>query len=189
MNQRPDLVGNLAKFAIGGTVVAAPAAGTVSRTLIPDNAATVAGGAAVWLDLGVIESASEKVDSSKIDIFRPSPGVLQLDEQLESKLKRTISLKISECSNAMWLLLRRALKPTSPLTGALGQFVPLSASQVNGWLKLQQYSGRDNTLLLAEQVWSKISIDNAVEVGGEKQVMFDLTVLQLWSPLNSANGS
>lgn len=189
MIQRPDLIGSQAKFAIAGTAFTAPTAGSVSASVIPDNAATIAGGGAVWFDLGIIESASEKTDSTKIPIFRPSPGALQLSENLRSKFQRTINLKVSECSNAMFFLMKRALGPLSPLSGAMGQFVPLSMPQTNGWLKLQQYSGRDNTLLFAEQVWGEISIENAVEAGGDKQLMFDLTISMLWSPLNSANGS
>lgn len=188
MQQATQLIGTLAKLALEGTTFVTPAAGTVSRTTIPDNDAANGGGP-IWFDLGIIESAQEKVDSTKITIFRPSPGILQLDDELETKLMRTIVCKCSEISNPMYLLLCRALKPTSPLTGNVGQFVPLTVSRVRGWVKFQRYSGIDNALLLAEQVWSKVSIENAVEYGGDKQVMFDLTIKQLFSPLNSATGN
>jgi len=188
MNQATQLLGTLAKIALDGTTYLTPTAGTVSKTNCPDNAAADAAGN-IWFDLGIIEECQEKVDSTKIPIFRPSPGILQLDDELETKLKRTLQIKCSECSNIMWLLLRRALLPTSPRTGAMGQFVPLTISRVKCWSKFQKYSGIDNSLIDYEQIWSKIAIDNAVTYGGDKQVMFDLTVMQLWSPLNSAAGN
>ena len=188
MNQGSQLLGTLAKIALDGTTYTTPTAGTVSKTNCPDNAATNAAGT-IWFDLGIIEDVQEKTDSTKIPIFRPSPGILQLDDELETKLKRTLQVKCSECSNVMWLLLRRALAPTSPLTGAMGQYVPLTISRVKCWAKFQKYSGIDNALIDYEQMWAKIAIDNAVPYGGDKQVMFDLTIMQLFSPLNSAAGN
>ncbi len=189
MNQAAKLIGALAKIAIEGTAYTLPGAGTVSRTNCPPNDAANAGPISIWADIGIIENASEKTDSTKIEIYRPSPGVLQLDDELETKFKRTIALKITECSNVMWLLLNKALSSTSPLTGAIGQYVPFTHPNTKAWFKAQKYDGQTNALLFAEQTWCKLSIDNAVEYGGDKQMMFDLTVKQLWSPLNSHTGN
>ncbi len=187
MDQAAKLIGCLAKIAINGAAYTAPSAGTTSRTNIPPNDATNGSGS-IWPDLGIIAKATEKFDSTKVEIFRPTPGKYMLDDELEAKVKRTLTLTIEECSNVMWLLLRRALKPTSPLTGNIGQFVPLSVSNVKCWMKFQRY-GEDDALVDAEQLWSKISIDNAVEYGPEKNVQFELTVKQLWSPLTSSTAN
>lgn len=193
MNQNPLLIGCLAKFALSGAAFTAPApGGTVSNTVIPSNDATIDGGGSVWLDLGTIEECQEKVDSTKIPIFGNTPGKIHLKDELETKPIRTLQCRVNDCSNYAWLLLRRALKPTSPFTGAIGQFVPLSVSRVRGWVKFQRYDGTDegnDALIDAEQLWSKIMIDNAVTYGGDKNVMFDLVIKQLWSPLNSATAS
>lgn len=184
-----QLIGCLAKLSLEGTTYTIPTAGTVSRDLIPPNDAAKAGPISIWPDLGIIASASEKVDSTSVPIWGPAPGAYVLHDELEAKLIRTITCKVEECSNVMFLLLRRALKPDSPLTGAVGQFVPLTVSRNRAWVKFQRYSATDNTLLDAEQIWSKIKITNAVEYGPEKNVMFDLEIKQLWSPLTSGTGN
>lgn len=189
MQQATYLIGSIAKIAIAGAISATPTAGTVGRDFIPDNAAVTAAASNVWLDVGVIEQAEEQTSSSKIEIFRPSPGVLQLDDIKETKLKRELTLTISECSNPMWLLLRRSLKATASISGALGQHVPLSGGTQKMWLKMQSYDGETNALLLSEQIWGYATIDGAVSMGGDKAVQFKVKFSQLWSPLNSATGA
>jgi hypothetical protein len=189
MDQSTRLLGCLAKIAIAGAVAAAPNGGTVSRTFIPLNDAVTSGGAPIWLDVGVLESVSEQTSSSKIETYRPSPGVLVADDVLETKLKRELTATVSECSNAMWLLMQRALKATTIQTGAIGQYVPLSGGVSKMWLKLQRYDGQTNALLFAEQIWGNAEISDAVDVGGEKPIQFKLKFTQLWAPLNSATGN
>jgi len=190
MNQAAQLIGCLAKLSLDGTTYTLPApGGVVSRTNLPPNDAAKAGPVSIWADIGIIAKATENIDSTKIPIFRPAPGQYVLDDELESKPIRTIKCTVEECSNVMWMLFRRALTKDTPLTGAVGQFVPISVSRVKCWVKFQRYSAEDNTLIDAEQIWAKISITNAIEYGAEKNVQFELEIKQLWSPLTSGTAN
>jgi hypothetical protein len=189
MNQSAQLIGCLAKLALDGTTYTLPSAGTVSRTHLPPNDAAKTGPVSIWADLGIIAKASESVEATKIPIFRPAPGSYVLDDELESKPIRTLKCTVEECSNVMFMLLRRALTQDTPLSGAVGQFVPLTVSRVKAWVKFQRYSAEDNTLLDAEQLWAKLAITNAVEYGPEKHVQFELEIKQLWSPLTSGTAN
>lgn len=189
MNQEVKLLGCLAQFALAGTVESTPGTGTTSGTYIPGNAAVDASSAALWMPLGIIAECSEKVSNGKIKIFKPSPGTLTLADLRETKFERELTIKISECSNLMWLALRRALSTTSPRTGAIGQHVPLTGGTIRGWLKVQSYNQDTNAQEIAEQVWGTFSIDSAVPYGNDKNVEFTVMFTQLWSSLNSATGA
>lgn len=188
MIQESKMLGCLAQFALAGTVQATPSAGTVSGSFIPDNAGADATPNPLWMPLGIIQSVQEKVSSTKNDIYRPSPGTLQLANVLESKFKRSLMIKVSECSNAMWLITRRAFLTSSARTGAIGTHNPLSGGTVRGWLKAQSYNQDTNTQELAEQIWGVFTIDS-VNYGDDKVVEFSLDVTQLWSSLNTATGA
>lgn len=188
MTQETKLLGCLAQFALAGTVQATPTAGTVSSSFIPDNDGADSVPAPLWMPLGIIADAQEKISSTEVEIYKPSPGTLSLADVKESKFKREVTLKVSECSNLMWLALRRALKTTSPRTGAMGQHVPLTGGTIKGWLKFQSYDQDSNSQVLAEQVWCQLKVDVS-SYGNDKNPEFTCTFKQLWSSLNSATGA
>ncbi len=191
MIQETKLLGCLAQFALAGTtqVLPTPVGGpVVSGTYIPTNDATDAAVAALWVPLGIITGWEPKVSSSKVEIFGPSPGTLTLKDLRETKFKREISITVSDCSNVMWLAAARALGITSPRTGAIGQYVPLTGGTVRGWLKAQQYNQDTNALENAEQIWGTMVVTQK-KAGDDKNVEFDITFTQLWSALNSANAA
>lgn len=189
MNQEVKLVGCLAQFALAGTVEVSPGSGTTGRDYLPGNAAVDGSAVALWMPLGIIADVGEKIGSTKIEIYKPSPGTLTLADLRESKFKRTITLKISECSNLMFLALRRALTTTSPRTGAIGQHVPVSSGTIRGWIKIQAYNQDTNSQELAEQVWCALSIDSDVNYGNDKNIEFTVMITQLYSSHNSATGA
>lgn len=191
MTTETKLLGCLAQFALAGTTQSTPTPsgdGITDSGFCPDNAAVDSTAAALWMPLGIIKTVSEKVDSTKIEIFKPSPGTLSLADVRESKFKRTLELTVSECSNLMWLALRRALVVASPRTGAIAQHVALTGGTIRGWLKLQSYNQDTNTQELAEQVWCTLTISD-VSYGDDKNVEFKVTLMQLWSSLNTATGA
>jgi hypothetical protein len=192
MIQETKLLGCQAMFALAGKtqVTPTPSGGpVVSNVYIPDNSGADSTSAPIWTPLGIIADAQEKVSSTKIEVYAPSPGTLQLSDVRETKFKRELTLKIGECSNVMWLVLRRALLITSPLTGAIGQFVPLTSGTIKGWIKFQAYNQDTNAQELIEQTWCQFSVDGAVSYGSDKAVEFSASVLQLRSSLNSHQGS
>jgi hypothetical protein len=189
MTTETKLLGCLAQFALAGTVEATPVAQTVGVGVVPSNAGVDAAAVAIWMPLGIIAEVKEKISSSKIEIFAPRPGTLTLSDVRETKFKRELTLKITDCSNLMWLALRRALVVASPRTGAIGQHVALTGGTIKGWLKCQSYNQDTNVQELAEQVWCSVTIDGDVTYGNDKNVEFTATFTQLWSALNSATGA
>lgn len=191
MIQETKLLGCLAQFALAGTtqVTPTPSGGpVVSGSYIPDNAGVDSSTAALWVPLGIISGWEPKVSSSKVEIFGPSPGTLSLKDVRETKFKREISIMVTDCSNIMWLAAARALGITSPRTGAIGQYVPLTSGTIRGWIKAQQYNQDTNALENAEQVWGTMVVTQK-KAGDDKNVEFDISFTQLWSALNSANGA
>jgi hypothetical protein len=189
MIQETKLLGCLAQFALAGTVETSPSAGTVGVGYVPSNSAVDAGSSALWMPLGVIASVAEKVNSSKIKIFKPSPGTLSLSDVRETKFERDLTVKVTDCSNLMFAALRRALVATTPRSGVLGQHVPLTGGTIRGWLKLQSYNQDSNAQEFAEQIWCTMSIDGDVTYGNDKNVEFTATFSQLWSALNTATAA
>lgn len=191
MTTETKLLGCLAQFALAGTtqVLPTPVGGPITGVdYIPTNDATDAAVAAIWTSLGTISGWEPKVSSTKIEIYKPSPGTLSLSDVRESKFKREIEITITDCSNVMWLAAARALKVASPRSGAIGQYVPLTSGTIRGWIKAQAYNQDTNVLENAEQVWGTLVVTQA-KYGDDKNVEFKATFTQLWSALNSSNGA
>jgi hypothetical protein len=193
MIQEVKLLGCHAQFALAGTTQTTPTpsgSGVVSKSFLPADAAVDSEAKSLWMDLGIISEVGEGVKAgATIKVFRPSPGSLVLDEVKESKYERTLKLKIEECSNVMWSILRRSLTTTTPRTGDIGDHTTLSSGTIRGWLKVQSYDQDTNALIIQEKTWVAIQINNPVTYGNDKNVMFDCDVTQLYSALNEATGS
>lgn len=189
MNQEVKLLGCLAQFALEG-IVDVTTAGTVSKTFIPNNTDIDAGGAALWVPMGIISKAAEKIDKKIIKVFRPTPGTLRIDQIKESMYERTIKFTIEECSPMMWLAMRRAFVPASPRQAgtAIGQFVPFSAATVRGWFKAQMANQDNNVQEIADQFYCHLDIPGT-EYGDDKNAKFDITVTELFSTLNTSTGA
>lgn len=194
MIQESKLLGCLAQFALAGTtqVTPTPSGGPiVSKTFIPDNNAADATPVNLWVPLGVIAEVKESTKpGTTTKIYRPTPGTLQLDDVKESKYERSLTMTIEECSNFMWLAMRRALLVASPRQAgtAIGQYVSFTSGTIRGWIKFQAYNQDTNALELTEQFYCALQID-AATYGGDKNPSFSCAALQLFSTLNSSNGS
>jgi|GEM_PF-3328657 hypothetical protein len=188
MTTETKLLGCLAQFALAGTIEASPSAGTTGVAYIPSNAAVDGSAAALWVSLGIISKWEPKVSSSKVEVYKPSPGTLSLSDIKRSKFKRELTITITDCSNVMWLAANRALAVTSPRTSTVGQYVPLTSGTLKGWLKAQFYNQDTNSQEVAEQVWGEMDVE-VTNIGDDKNMEFKLTFTQLWSALNSATGS
>ena len=106
MIQEAKLLGCIAQFALNG-VVDVTNAGTVGKTFCPTNGDLDGSGNAIWVPMGVIAGAKDSTKpGTTTEIYRPTPGTLQLDNILESKNKRVLTLTVEECSNLMWLAMR-----------------------------------------------------------------------------------
>jgi hypothetical protein len=169
------VLGTHANFFLDGNAYTVPSAGTASRTAKPGASDPA------WVNLGVIESAMEPpIESEKIQVFAPSPGVKRLYDVLETKRVRKGKLKCKDLSPLAIQILYRTLA----LTGASTQFNSHEGVLVKGWLKLQRYDQTD-TIRITEDLFVVLEIVSDIDMGGDglAEVEYEYTVLH--STLNT----
>ena len=188
MIQETKLVGCLVQLALAGTIEATPTAGNVGVGFIPDNSGVDASSSAIWMPLGTVASWEPKVSSKAIEIYGPKPGTLTLTDKRRTQFKREITITVTDSSNAMWLAINYALGITSPRTGTIGQYVPLTSGTIKGWIKAQFYNQDTNSQEVAEQVWGEMMV-SAGAFGNDKNIEYKIDFTQLWSALNTATGA
>ena len=159
----------------------ADTAGTVTQTGVASRTNKPGPDDTAWIDLGVIEEASDSpVASEKIDIFAPTPGLLRKYDVVEVKRQRKGKLKCRELSP----LALQTLYRTAALTESSTQFNALEGSLVKGWLKVQRYDQND-TLRITEDLYCILEVSGDVNFGGGAlaEVEFEYDVLH--STLNT----
>lgn len=166
------LVGNHLFFAREGETIDAV---VVSRTAKPDNSPTTN-----WTSVGIVSAASVQRETTDIEIFRPSPGRMQLHDVLETKPDLTITCTVDEASPLMWELCFGSLKIDPAASTNPGAFVPLARTgKVKGWFKFQQYNQADQLISVVD-VYGYAEIDGAVEFGDQTAVVsFSLKIRRL----------
>ena len=178
----PKILGTHAFFFLDGksatkdvtnaTVAAFPA----SRTAKPGSTDTG------WFGLGVIEDSSDSpVQSEKIDIFAPTPGVLRLYDVLETKRRSKGSFKCKELSALAIQVMYRTLA----LTPASTQFNRLEGAVVKGWLKIQRYDQAD-AIAVAEDLYVMLEVKGDMQMGGGGLVEVEFEYDVLHSTLNTS---
>lgn len=174
LTKNPYVLGSHGFFFREGDAYTVPGAGNAGRNSKPGAADTG------WIDLGVIEEATDSpVESEKIEIFAPTPGVNRLYDVLETKRKRKGKIKCKELSPLALQVLYR----TANLSEASTQFNTLEGALVKGWLKRQIYDQNDAQRLV-EDLWVMLEVASDVNVGGGLcEVEFEYTVLH--STLNT----
>lgn len=184
MIQQVEILGAHAFFFRDGAAYTVPGAGVASRTAKPGATDPV------WYDFGILDlGLSPKMEEK--EIWRPAPGVKELEDVIPFKRGLDIKLKKQELSNIdLELVFGSLALPNSPTAG--GQFNPLElqAASVKGWLKFQYYgrqSARDGaTPLLTADVYVMLKYDGDFEPGDEP-VEPSLIARVLRSTLNTGN--
>jgi len=135
----------------------------------------------LWVEIGVLDSASVSQNKTQVDVWGPRPGKLVRVKKLNTK--REIVLKFS--SQEYSPLAAEVLYHTEELSGTSTQFNPLSGSDKRGWLKTQRYD-QDDTLIEVIDTWGLLEIDGDVSMGGEDVVKPQYIFSVESSSLNSA---
>jgi hypothetical protein len=175
LTKAPYTLGSHAFFFPDGATWTASGGGTSSRTAKPPAAD------AAWINLGIVVGATESpIESEKIDIFAPTPGVLRKYDVVETKRQRKGKLKVKELSPLALQILYRTLALTESST----QYNTLEGKLVKGWLKVQRYDQNDS-IRITEDLFVVLEVVSDVEMGGDglAEVEFEYDVLH--STLNT----
>lgn len=168
------ILGSHAFFFREGDPYTVPAAGTAGRNAKPGATDPA------WIDLGVIEEASDSLESTEIEIYAPTPGRLRLYDSIETKDKLTLKFTTSELSAFAIETLYRTLA----LTSASAQFNPLEGKPKKGWLKCQRYDQTDAQRIVLD-TFVRLKVAGDVNMGGGELVKVPFEAVVLHSTLNT----
>jgi hypothetical protein len=173
MDKDYTILSESAYFARAGAAFTVPANGVVSSTSKPGPTD------AVWLDLGHVETKTKRtVELDKVR--RGTPGKRRLKKVIETSSETVEVLSLQELQDLVYELIFGTL----PLANG-GQYNPEEGSEVEGWLKLQEYDQHDqlvNTRDLYVYLEPPSEMDRA-----DKKVVCEVNAYLLYSPLNTGN--
>jgi hypothetical protein len=180
MNLDYTKLSGVAYFFRDGAANTLPAASTASRTNKPDAADPA------WLDMGHVDVAL-KPDVKTDEIYRGIPGVRVLYDKIQTQRGLDIMLTCQQLQNLILeAIMGSAALPNSPTAG--GQYNPVTAGKlIRGWLKLQVYSGSDNSVVNTMDVFVAITPPTSDVKLDEKHVQVELTCSVLWSQYNTGS--
>ena len=165
-------------FVRDGDAFTQPAPGVTSRLALPDAAD------AAWIDLGVIESWEDDYSGGQdLEVWRPSPGHLELYESREIKAKLTHKFTTGEVGPLAHEVFYRAAQK---LTEASAQFNPGSGTLRSGWLHQQLYDAQTDALVSSYDVYGRIKITGGMDSKDGSIVKPNWEFLKLYSPYNTA---
>ena len=139
-----------------GKAITLPSVGTVGYSVLPDPSED-------WINIGKVAKWTRKVDRTAEDVMAPSaaaPGLLSRQARITTGVKEDYEFETLEL-NALALGL--AFGAPDELTSATDTFVPNSTYSVNGWLKLQKYTDK-NENFFNRNLWCQL--DAEVSEGG-----------------------
>ena len=175
--EKPRLIGTHAWFIQEGETFTSPTAGTVSKTSKPDASEVN------LLHMGIIENMDIESTSEEIEVFGPAPGIMVLQDVLETKRQLNGTLKLKELT----LLALQAVMKTDKLVGTSAeQFNPLLGKTIKGWLKLQHYDGEDNSEVIRLDLYVHLKAQGISM--GDTLVEPSLDFKTLYSDLNTGVG-
>lgn len=178
----PKILGSHAYFFLDGKAATKDVSNATVASFVTGRTAKPGSTDTGWVDLGVIEDASDApIASEKIKIFAPTPGVSRLYDVLETKRESGGSFKCKELSALAIQILYRTL----PLTAASTQFNRLEGVIVKGWLKIQRYDQTD-TIVATEDLFCHLEIKGDVNMGGGGLAEVDYEYMTLFSTLNTS---
>jgi hypothetical protein len=168
-------------FCRDGDAFTTPSAGTVSRTAIP--AVTPALDAA-WIEIGLIEGFEHDYSGGQdLEVWRPSPGHLELYELREIKPKLTYKFTSGELSP---LALEVFYRTSQKMTSATNQFNPGAGTLRTGWLHVQCYDSQTDDLRLTIDLYGRIKITGGIKSEEGSIVKPAWEFAKLYSTLNTA---
>lgn len=127
-----------------------------------------------WISLGKIASWTRKPERMAEDVMAPStaaPGLLSRQARITTGFKEDYEFTVLEVTA---LALGMAFGAASELTSASETFVPNSQYSVNGWLKLQTYTDK-NENFFNRNLWCQLDCD--ISEGGIVKPKFTAYVI------------
>jgi hypothetical protein len=166
--------GQHAFFFRDGDAYTVPGAGTASRTAKPGETDPA------WMNLGIVEEASDGLEDTEIEIFAPTPGRLRLYDVINTKDKLNLKFTTSELSAVAVETLYRTLS----LSPSSTQFNPLEGKTKKGWLKIQRYDQGDAQRIVMD-LFCRLKVTGDTPMHGDLvKVTWEAAVLH--STLNTA---
>lgn len=174
MNLATRLLRSHVWLARAGDTFTIPSNGIVSRTAMPGATDTS------YRYFGIVKDASLEVTADKVEVFAPSPGALKLYEIKETKRNLKLVFTLSQLGPLLLEILFR----TPKLTESSSEFVPLSAAEVEGWLKFQFYDST-NAPVSTMDLYCHVEATGALKGVESELAEVQLTATVLDSPLNN----
>lgn len=136
---------------------------------------------AAWIKAGHIGSMQVTRDVQKVEVMAPFPGRYRRAEVIEYGSKIDFLASVRQGGPLLWQM----LFGTNPLTaGSNVQYNPEEGGQIDGWIKLQQYSTRDDSLQNTVVQYCHLQIGGAVSFA-EQLLEYQILGEGLHSTLNS----
>ena len=177
MNTAPLVAGTKIRWFREGTSLASPLTGVAGRMNRPSEFDPS------WLDLGIIDSATESPTQETLQKFATIGGVKVLYDMATTKHVNSLKFTLGEFQP----LVVEALYRTDELNAASTQFNPMEGPAVNrtnrGWLhyQIRGHDGRSVWKL----VFGFLMLSGDVTLDGESFVSPEFTFTELVSELNS----
>jgi len=183
----PLILGSHIWFALEGATlsdssnVIKPSGDATSYTVVGKTAKPSAIDTA-WVKMGRIAKVSMKRDDGEtIEIWTPSPGVLNLSDVIRVQQKRTYSVS---CRDVSPLSIQLAFR-TLTLSGSSTQFNPgEGAASWKGWAKIQLYT-HTNLEAIRVEFWADIDIDGNLEFDAKATTDSNFSLTELYNILNT----
>jgi hypothetical protein len=173
MNNTSLILGAQLWFAREGESYTLPAPGIVARDSLPGAADSV------WAYLGIIGELSVEGDAEEVEVWRPAPGRLVLDDVLHTKGAIKYSFTCRQLGPSGLEFLFRTVK----LTPGSNSFTPLAVPQIKGWLKAQWYDQTNSQRLITDN-WVVLKPNGALKADAQSLAEVQFEARLLFSTLN-----
>lgn len=149
--------------------------GTVAKTLLPGETDDV------WIYMGVLKDVQVEGSADAVEVWKPCPGKLVLDDIIETKPRIKLTMTLQEFGpKAVEMVYRSAA-----LTEASTEFTPLAtATGIKGWIKTQIYD-QDDTQRVITDTWVYLSAKGALKADGTALAELQVEAQVLQSALNN----
>lgn len=161
-------------FARSGESFTLPSPGTVSRSSLPGPTDTV------WAYLGVIKELGTEGSAEEVEVWKPSPGNLRLDDVIHTKPQIKYTFTVADLGPSGVEFVFR----TAKLTEASTEFTPLAVTGgIKGWLKAQMYDQSDAQRIITDN-WVILKPTGPLKADGTTLAEVQFEARLLYSALN-----
>lgn len=159
-----------------GDAFTVPEAGTCAAESKPD------GNDPAYINIGSCEEAEDDISGgTDLEVWRPSPGALQLKDIVTIKEKMMIKFTTGEITA---LAIESFYRTSQKLNSLEGQFNPLSGAMRKGWLHVERYD-HENDIFVTMDVWGRLKCLGPLQMGGNDFVKPQWEFTVLYSSLNT----